>query len=548
MASQRHIIGRFRNLRGSLVGMALACGAAAGLWVVLWDLLIVSLVGAKGWLAFFLALKGVLLTLLVAAALYLLLRRSSSQQAAIQKELFAAQHDPSTNLFRRAEWIRRVDSMLSEAQAPREPATVLTVMVSRYEYLVHRFGFENLNQLLAGFGRRLRVLVRANDLVGSVSPAVFVIYMHGIGSRKQAMEIVERILESGKRTFLMKEEPVTLDLHVGLCTYPDDGSNAEDLIARANIAMQRAVSDGSNRCAWYHTEMAESVITRVSLEKDLEKALDRQELSLHFQPRVELPAGRTRGYEALLRWQHPKRGLIPPAAFIDVAEDTGLIVDIGRWVLAESVAFLRRMARAGLPALHVSVNVSNAQLTKGDFIRDIETALGKSPECASQIELEITESLAMSDPQLTMQILKRVKQMGMQVSLDDFGTGYSSLSYLQRFPIDCLKIDRSFIVDLVENRSNQELTKTLIGLGHSLGSRVLAEGVETLAQVRMLTEYGCDEAQGYYFGHPQPAAQVLSASLEPASVVHMTKPARAQGPLPDAPLGAVARGAVHAQH
>lgn len=547
MASHISIVGRFRKLSGSLACRALTCAVAASLWVVIWDLVIVSLADAREWLALFLALKGVLLTLLVAAMLYLIQRRSSSQQAAIQKELFAAQHDPSTNLFRRAEWIRRVDSMLGEGRTLREPATVLTVMVNRYEYLVHRFGFENLNQLLAVFGRRLRVLVRADDLVGSVSPAVFVIYMHGIGSRKQAMEIVGRILESGKRTFLVREEPVTLDLHVGLCTYPDDGINAEDLLARANIAMQRAASDGSNRCAWYNSEMAEAVITRVSLEKDLEKALDRQQLSLHFQPRVELPGGRICGYEALLRWQHPKRGLIPPVAFIDVAEDSGLIVDIGRWVLAESVVFLRSMARAGLPPLNVSVNVSNAQLTKGDFIKDIEAALDKSPEYAQQLELEITETLAMSDPQLTMQILKRVKQMGVQVSLDDFGTGYSSLSYLQRFPIDCLKIDRSFIVDLVESRPNQELTKTLIGLGRSLGTRVLAEGVETLAQVRMLTEYGCQEAQGYYYGHPQPAEQALSVALEHAPIAQLTKPARAQGFLQDAPLGTVTRGAVHAQ-
>lgn len=547
MASHRNIIGRFRTLSGSMAGMTLFCGVAAGLWVVLWDLAIISLVGSRGWLAFFLALKGVLLTLLAATALYLALRRSSSQQAAIQKELFVAQHDPSTNLFRRPEWIRRVGSMLADTQLPREPATVLTVMVSRYEYLVHRFGFENLNQLLAVFGRRLRVLVRANDLVGSVSPAVFVIYMHGIGSRKQAMEIVERILESGKRTFLVQEEPVTLNLHIGLSTYPDDGGNAEDLLARANIAMQKAASEGANCCAWYNSQMADAVITRVSLEKDLEKALDREELSLHFQPRVSLPAGRVCGYEALLRWHHPKRGLIPPAAFIDVAEDSGLIVDIGRWVLAESVAFLRRLAQAGLTPVNVSVNVSNAQLNKGDFIKDIEVALGKDPGYASQIELEITESLAMSDPQLTMQILKRVKQTGMQVSLDDFGTGYSSLSYLQRFPIDCLKIDRSFIVDLVESRSNQELTKTLIGLGHSLGSRVLAEGVETLAQVRMLTEYGCDEAQGYYYGHPLPAAQVLSAALEPAGVIYMNKPTRLPGPLSELPLTAITKGAAHAQ-
>lgn len=547
MASHGNLKGLVRNLPRTLLGTTLAYGAMAGLWVALSDLAIVTLAGSRSQLGLFLALKGVVFAVAVAIVLFLILRRNWTQQAAIQKELFLAQHDPSTNLFRRAEWIRRVDRVLNDRHTLHEPATVLTVEVSRYDYLVHRFGFESLNELLTVFGRRLRVLVRADDLVGSVSPAVFVIYMHGMGSRKQAMEIVERILETGKRTFLVQDEPVTLNLDIGLCSYPDDGSNAEDLLARANIAMQRSAEEGGNHSSWYSPEMAEKVITRVSLEKDLEKALDRQELLLHFQPRVLLPGGAVSGYEALLRWQHPRRGLIPPAAFIEVAEDSGLIVAIGRWVLMESLTFLRLMDRAGLKAANVSVNVSNVQLTKGDFIKDIEAAIGKDWEYAKRIELEITESLAMSDPHLTMQVLRRVKETGMQVSLDDFGTGYSSLSYLQRFPIDCLKIDRSFIVDLVENRHNQELTKTVIALGHSLGARILAEGVETLAQARMLTEFGCDEAQGYYFGHPQPGTQVISTVLEPAAVLHLPKPARPLSSLMDAGINAASKGVIHAQ-
>lgn len=547
MVSHGSLKGLIRNFPRTMLGMTLVYGAVVGLWVVLSDLVIVSLVRDHGQLGLFLALKGVILAAAVAVALFVILRSNWTQQAAIQKELFQAQHDPSTNLFRRAEWIRRVDRTLGGGHTLREPATVLTVKVSRYDYLVHRFGFENLNELLTVFGRRLRVLVRADDLVGSVSPAVFVIYMHGMGSRKQAMEIVERILETGKRTFLVQDEAVTLNLDVGLCSYPDDGTNAEDLLARANIAMQRSAEEGSNHSSWYSSEMADKVITRVSLEKDLEKALDRQELLLHFQPRVLLPDGAISGYEALLRWKHPRRGLIPPAAFIDVAEDTGLIVDIGRWVLMEGLAFLRLLDRAGLKPANISVNVSNAQLTKGDFIKDIETVLGKDWEYARRIELEITESLAMSDPHLTMQVLRRVKETGMQVSLDDFGTGYSSLSYLQRFPIDCLKIDRSFIVDLVENRHNQELTKTVIALGHSLGARILAEGVETLAQARMLTEFGCDEAQGYYFGHPQPSAQVIAAALEPTAIVHLPKPTRTLLVPMESGIGASTKGVIHAQ-
>ena len=523
MVIHRQILDRFHGLSGTALGMVLAYGTVAGVTVMVSDVATVTLAAQSGWLGYFLVLKGMLVATLVAGALVLFLRRNTSQQAVIQKELYLAQHDPSTNLFRRPEWIRRVDSLFSERQAFHEPAVVLTVMVNRYDYLVHRFGFENLNQLLSVFGRRLRVLVRGNDLVGSVSPAVFVIYMHSIGSRKQAMDVVERILETGKRTFLVHDEPVTLDLNIGLCSYPDDGMNAEDLLARANIAMRRAITDGLNRCCWYATEMAEEVVTRVTLEKDLEKALDRQEFLLYFQPRVSLGSERICGCEALLRWKHPRRGFIAPALFIDVAEDSGLIVDIGKWVLAQSIAFLRDWTDAGLPAMNVSVNVSNAQLTKSDFLKDINEVLGQNRAYAGLIELELTESLAMSDPQLTMQVLRQVKQAGMRVALDDFGTGYSSLSYLQRFPIDCLKVDRSFIVDLVENRNSQELVKTVIGLGHSLGASVLAEGVETLAQVRMLDEYGCDEAQGYYYGHPMPAAQIMMQAVERRSELRRIK-------------------------
>jgi diguanylate cyclase (GGDEF)-like protein len=543
--SLRQILERLRGLTGTAIGTVLFYAVAAGGVLTVSDVAIVTLAIKSGWLGYYMALKGVLVTLLAGAVLILYLRRNSSQQTAIQKELYLAQHDPSTNLFRRPEWIRRVDSLLGEKQAPHEPAVVLTVIVNRYEYLVHRFGFENINQLLGVFGRRLRVLVRGNDLVGCVSPAVFVIYMHGIATRKQAMDIVERILETGKRTFLVHDEPVTLNLDIGLCSYPDDGANAEDLLARSNIAMRRAIAEGLNRCCWYTPEMAEEVVTRVTLEKDLEKALDRQELLLYFQPRVSLGNERFCGCEALLRWKHPRRGLIPPAAFIDVAEDSGLIVDIGKWVLIQSVAFLRNWTDAGLPAMTVSVNVSNAQLTKGDFIKDLNEVLGQNRAYAPLIELELTESLAMSDPQLTMQVLRQVKQVGMRVALDDFGTGYSSLSYLQRFPIDCLKVDRSFIVDLVENRNSQELIKTVIGLGHSLGAGVLAEGVETLAQVRMLAEYGCDEAQGYFYGHPMPAVQIMSQVAGHRAELRRLKAARTSYPVVQGEI--TAKGAVHAQ-
>jgi diguanylate cyclase (GGDEF)-like protein len=542
MDFHRRIFGGMRGQPGPFLAMVLAYAAFAGLITALSDVTILSLAGS-GWTGYVALLKGLLVALVTGGILMLALHRNTSEQAKMREELYHAQHDPSTTLLGRAEWIRRVDGKLGGEQGSREPAVVLSLTLDRYDYLVDRFGAEQLNQCLAVFGRYLRMLGKGEDIVGRASTAVFVIYMHGIGSREQAMQRVGRILEAGQRNFMVQDEPLSLDLNIGLCAYPDDGAHAEDLMARANIAMQSAT--GGEHCCWYKPEIAEKVINRVSLEKDLARALARDELQLHFQPRVCLDTETIRGCEALLRWRHPARGLVPPAALIMVAEDSGLIVEIGRWVLMKSVGFLRDWAEAGLPPMHVSVNVSNAQLERDDLIRHIDAALGADRAYAPFLELELTESQAMSDPKHTMDLLRRIKQAGMRVALDDFGTGYSSLSYLQRFPIDCLKIDRSFIVDLIQDRNSRELVKSVIALGHTLGASVIAEGVETRAQTEMLAEFGCDEAQGYFYGRPAPGDQLIAqlqgarTALRHGNTIPLLQPAPAAG------LAAF-RGAAHA--
>ncbi|HEY3644255.1 MAG TPA: GGDEF domain-containing phosphodiesterase [Gammaproteobacteria bacterium] len=489
--------------------MVLAYAVLAGATIALSDVLILSIAADTQWLGYFLAFKGTLVAGLTGTVLVLLMRRDQHRDLAVQQELYLARHDPSTKLLSRNEWIKRVDAVLNDPFTRHEPAVVITVLVDSYDYLVHRYGSGSLHQWLGVFGRYLRMLAKGDDLVGSVSPAVFVVHVHGPDCREQAIQIVERMLEAGKRTFLVKGEPVTLNLNIGICSYPQDGVNAEDLLARANIAMRRATAEGVNRHCWYKPEIAEQVLDRVRMQRDLEHALERGEMELHFQPRVCLGTGSMCGAEALLRWRHPRRGMVPPAAFIGLAEESGLIVDIGKWVVAESVGFLREWAAAGLAPINVSLNVSPAQLSKGDFLKDLGSALGAHREYAPFLELELTESLAMNDPHLTMLVLQQVKKAGMRVALDDFGTGYSSLSYLQRFPIDTLKIDRCFIGDLTENRNSQELIKTVITLGHSLGVRVCAEGVESRAQMDILSEYDCDEVQGFFYGEPGPAERLI---------------------------------------
>ena len=503
------VLPRWRGLSRTVPGMVLAYAVLAGAVIALSDALILMLATDSRWLGYFLAFKGALVAGLTGAVLVSLMRRDQDRDLAVQQELYQARHDPSTKLLSRGEWIKRVDAVLGDPLTRHEPAVVLTVLVDSYDYLVHRFGSGALHQWLGVFGRYLRMLAKGDDLVGSVSPAMFVVHAHGPQCREQAMLMVERMLETGKRTFQVKGEPVTLNLNIGMCCYPQDGVNAEDLLARANIAMRRATAEGVNRHCWYKPEIAEQVVDRARMQRDLGHALERGELELHFQPRVSLGTGSICGAEALLRWQHPRRGMVPPAAFIGLAEESGLIVDIGKWVVAESVRFLDEWMRAGLAPINVSLNVSPAQLSKGDFLKDIGSVLEPHREYAPFLELELTESLAMNDPHLTMLVLHQVKKAGMRVALDDFGTGYSSLSYLQRFPIDTLKIDRCFIGDLIENRNSQELIKTVINLGHGLGVRVCAEGVESRAQMDMLAEYGCDEVQGFFYGAPGPPARLI---------------------------------------
>jgi diguanylate cyclase (GGDEF)-like protein len=498
--------------------MVLAYAVLAGVVIALSDALILAVAADSSWLGYFLAFKGALVAGVTGAVLVLLMRRDQDRDLAAQQELYQARHDPSTKLLSRGEWIKRVDGVLNDPLTRHEPAVVLTILVDSYDYLVHRFGSGSMNQWLGVFGRYLRMLAKGEDLVGSVSPAVFVIHVRGTDCREQAMQIVERMLETGKRTFPVKGEPVTLNLNIGICSYPQDGINAEDLLARANIAMRRATAEGVNCHCWYKPEIAEKVLDRARMQKDLEHALERDEMELHFQPRVCLRTGSVCGAEALLRWRHPRRGMVPPAAFIGLAEESGLIVDIGKWVVKESVGFLRDWTATGLAPIFVSLNVSPAQLSKGDFLKDLSSAVGAYREYAPFLELELTESLAMNDPHLTMLILHQVKKAGMRVALDDFGTGYSSLSYLQRFPIDTLKIDRCFIGDLTENRNSQELIKTVITLGHSLGVRVCAEGVESRAQMDMLAGYDCDEVQGFFYGEPGPAERLIEVVRQGLSV------------------------------
>jgi EAL domain-containing protein (putative c-di-GMP-specific phosphodiesterase class I) len=298
--------------------------------------------------------------------------------------------------------------------------------------------------------------------------------------------------------------------------YPFDDHNAEDILKNADMAMYKAKREGRGRYQFYIAELNKIIQQRTAIERDLRTALAKDQLRLHYQPQLDLSTGQVVGVEALLRWQHPERGDISPVEFIPVAESTGLIMPIGEWVLRTACQQARAWQDAGLPPVRVAINLSAVQFRHKNLHETITQALSDSRLDPCWLEVELTESLIMKDVRTTIETLQNLHELGVQISIDDFGTGYSSLSYLTRFPINKIKLDKSFVRD-VDKKDGAAIAHTVITLGHSLNMKVMAEGVETLEQLRFLRKHACNEVQGYYFGRPMPASAIermLASSLE----------------------------------
>ena len=299
---------------------------------------------------------------------------------------------------------------------------------------------------------------------------------------------------------------------VGVSIYPDDGDDGEELIRRADTAMYHAKADGGNGYRFFKLDMNARAVERQFVEEGLRRALERQEFVLHYQPKVNLESGTVIGAEALIRWRHPDRGLVPPSQFVSIAEDCGLIVPIGQWVLREACRQARSWQDAGLPRLPVSVNLSAIEFKSKTFLEDVRRILDETRLEARYLELELTESILMDHSETTIDMLQALKTMGVKLAIDDFGTGYSSLSYLTQLPIDCLKVDQSFVRQLVPDAHGAFkigpalIVSAVIGMGKSLRHRVVAEGVETREQLAYLAQEGCDEVQGFLVGRPLPIA------------------------------------------
>jgi diguanylate cyclase (GGDEF)-like protein/PAS domain S-box-containing protein len=425
----------------------------------------------------------------------------TSEIAALRQVQFLAHHDPLTKLPNRAVFHDRLAEVLNRCGRSHEQAAVLCIDLDRFKEVNDSLGHAAGDQVLMECAERLRGCVRETDLVARLGGDEFAVLLAGVTTASDVQALCERVLTTLAEPFQVEGTETVVGASVGVGLIPAKGSNAARVLQNADVALYRAKADGRNRACFFQNGMDEGLRRRKSLETALRHALGTGQLELHYQPQVTLDAAAMFGVEALLRWRHPERGSIAPTEFIPIAEESGLIVPIGEWVLRTAC---REAAR--WPGLTVSVNVSPVQFRQGDLVRSVESALSAAELQADRLEIEITEGVLFQNTVETLRTLAQLKAIGIRIAMDDFGTGYSSLSYLQKFPLDKLKIDRSFIASLYDD--NCAIVRAIVGLGRSLGMETCAEGVETEEQVSLLRREGCHQAQGFKFGRAMPPAMI----------------------------------------
>ncbi|MEO8456464.1 MAG: EAL domain-containing protein [Chloroflexota bacterium] len=415
-----------------------------------------------------------------------------------------AYHDALTDLPNRALLSDRLTVALAQARRTREPLAVMFLDIDRFKLINDTLGHSVGDDLLRQVALELSHLVRDGDTVARVGGDEFTLLLSGMSESDTVSVISRRILETIRQPRTLADQELRVTTSLGVAMFPADGETAESLLRNADTAMYRAKQQGRDNFQTYNPSMSQEIVNRVSLESDLRRALTRGEFVLAYQPQVNSQTWQITGAEALIRWQHPTKGLVHPVEFISVAEDTGLIVPMGEWVLREACIRNKAWQDAGLPPIVINVNLSALQFQQANLVEMIEGVLHDSGLEPQYLEFEITEGTTVRDPDFAALVLRQLRAMGVRISIDDFGTGYSSLNYLKRFRIDRLKIDRSFVDELTTDANDAAIATAVIVMAHSLGLGVVAEGVETEEQLRFLLERGCDEFQGYLVGRPCP--------------------------------------------
>jgi diguanylate cyclase (GGDEF)-like protein/PAS domain S-box-containing protein len=413
-------------------------------------------------------------------------------------------YDALTALPNRALFGDRLRQMLTEASRHGQLAGVMMLDLDRFKTVNDTMGHPAGDKLLRETALRLSACVRAYDTVARLGGDEFAVLLPEIRSGDDLGRVATKMLDALNQPFLLDGKEVFVSCSIGIALYPSDSTESDDLLKFADSAMYSAKRSGRNKFCFYSSELTESANERLMLESELRHAIERKELELYYQPKVRLEDGVLIGSEALLRWKHPQRGVVPPDKFIGIAEDSGLIVEVGEWVLREACRFACERNGTDRPLHKVAINLSARQFQTGDLVETVHGVL-ESTGCRPEwIELEITESLLLDEDSEVLEMLNAFRSLGISIAIDDFGTGYSALSYLTRFPIDTLKIDYSFIRGIITDRYSAELVKAIVTIAHCLEYQVVAEGVETEAQAAFLKTHGCEIAQGYLYGRPLP--------------------------------------------
>jgi diguanylate cyclase (GGDEF)-like protein/PAS domain S-box-containing protein len=426
----------------------------------------------------------------------------TERKASYERIQHLAHFDALTNLPNRALLNDHLDLAIALANRSQTQLAIIFLDLDRFKIINDSLGHHAGDLLLQIVSERLKNCVRESDTVARLGGDEFIILLNSISDPSDAARVAQKVVEAIAIPFTLLGQEVNIGTSIGIGIYPDNGLDRPTLIKNADAAMYHAKESGRNNFQFFSSVMNDKAFERLALENDLRRALKGEEFFLHYQPQIDVLTGKIVGVEALIRWQHPERGLVPPFNFISLAEKCGLIVPIGEWVLKTACAQNIAWQKAGLAPLLTAVNISAQQFQQKNFKESIMQILSDTGLAPHFLELEITESAFMDNAESMLESLNSLKEIGLHLSIDDFGTGYSSLSYLKHFPIDKLKIDRSFVMDITDDSRNNAIIETIIHLGHNLKLKVIAEGVETAEQLATLQELRCDEIQGYFFSRP----------------------------------------------
>ncbi len=430
----------------------------------------------------------------------------SKQKKAEETIRHLAFYDPLTNLPNRALFRDRLKQAINQAERNKKLLAVLFLDLDRVKIINDTLGHDIGDRLLVGVARRLEECLREGDSIARLGGDEFIVLLPGVNQMDDVVKLTEKILGSLKPAFNLDGHELFITASVGISIYPHDGEDANTLLRNADSALYRAKGQGRNNYQLFTRGMETEVLEQLELTNSLRRALDRDEFVVYYQPQLNIESGEIVGIEALVRWQHPEFGVLPPKRFIHWAEDTGLIIPLGEWVLKQACEQNRKWQMAGHPRLRVAVNLSALQFRQKNLVSTVEKVLADTNLPPDSLELELTETVIMENAGPSTSVPHSLRALGVRFSIDDFGTGYSSLSYLKRFPVNTLKMDRSFIQDLTTSTDDLAIATAVVTLGHGLNLTVLAEGVETEGQLETLKNLKCDRMQGFLFSEPIPAS------------------------------------------